>query len=262
MAIMDMLRDSTNPTTRRDRRWAALHGLLHHVHHHAGDGDPGETGAGGDPGDDTNPGAGKTGNEGDPPDTPELEGDHYDGGTVNPDKHREVLADRNRKGKAYLDERAKRQAAETELEKFRKEKNEREEAELSAKDKAEKRAKDLEAERDKEKAGREKAERLHQVSKAKVADSYQGTVERMMAEAQEADSNLNVDEWLEAMQKDQPALFQEEADPPPAAGGTPKKGAPTTLEQLNKELEASKDPDEQHYIKRAIRIKEAEQKGA
>jgi hypothetical protein len=260
MAIMDMRRDLDNPTKgRRDWRWAI--GEWAAQHSDSGTPDDGETGgSGGGAGDGEE---GDTGDAGETGDDPDKDDDPEIGDDIDPERVRKLAADRRRKNRELIEERKNREKLEKRIAKYEEQERKRKEAEMSEKERAEARNEELEKQLAKEREAGAKRERLLAISKAGVDEAYQDTVELMLMNAQEEDEDLDAKEWLAKLAKDKPALMSSNGsgEPPPgAAGGPSRRGAPTTLQQLEKDLEACKDPDERFWIRRAIR-KEKAQKG-
>lgn len=260
MATMDMRRDLDSPTRgRQDWRWAI--GEWAAQHSDGGTPADGETGGsgGGDEGDNGETGDDPDkGDEGDGDDDPEI------GDDIDPERVKKLAADRRRKNRELIEERKNREKLEARLAKFEEQERKRQEADMTEKERAEARSAELEQQLAKERAAGAKRDRLLSISKAGFDEAYQDTVELMLANAQEQDEDLDPKDWLAALAKEKPALMSSNGgEPPPgAAGGPSRRGAPTTLQQLEKDLENTKDRDEQFWIRRAIRKeKEKIQKG-
>jgi|GEM_PF-2634310 len=162
-----------------------------------------------------------------PPKEPGITGDDVD-----KDKLKEILADRNRKGKLAQEEKSRADAAEAELAKYkkaeeerlRKERSELEnlQADLAKKDEetaAEKKAR-IEAEEKLAARDREIA-----CTQAGIDPDLADVVQEKLKAAQSKDPDLDEKKWFEDQKEKHPKWFGEAPPPVSTSSGPPRQGA-------------------------------------
>lgn len=257
------LRDGPEPKRARDVFLDAL-GLIHHYT------DPPGGGGGGGSQDDPPPDPPPDDPPADPPPDPDDDDLDDDGKPIDPERFKRLRDDRNRKGKAYLDERKQRiaiakerDALKAEKEKRRQEKLDDTTREKERADKAEERA--TKAEDDLKMAKREGVAR-----DVLVLPKYLHIVAADLEKAETADpENFDQDAWLVKHKKDNTELYDtgKPKDPKAAGGGDPPANQPASdLEQniadVKAEIEKEQDKAAKLFLNKRLRQLEAQHRGA
>jgi len=160
---------------------------------------------------------------------------------VDKKKLEKILEDRRRKGKSEAALKKEKAAMEKELADLRKFKDAKERESMSTQEKLESDLKKEREEKEKLKNRIDHLDRVQAVSKA--LPEYRPILAEQLKLAEEADKDLDREQWLADQEKTRPALFGSPA--PAAAGGHQRQGSETNAEKIEK-LEKKRDEGQKY----------------